>query len=272
MAVKMEYDGADFKDEKMDLDGDEEQFSTKNIDQNVWLIKLPPSMAEYWASLPPGADLGTLRLYEANGRNGKTITLHPRVPEGVKREAENGHVVIEKAPKIMAQYNIKETSAIESKDTYIFSENQTTGATRMEGKVGLRGDAQAQLSAAYMKLMGERTKAAQPQRATEGHVQTGKERTANDTFKVVKAPEYRGDPLDKRVRMEKEPLQQKLFQLFREHQYYKITDLVAKTDQPQPWLKEVLKEIATYHSKGDYKNLWELKDMYKMQEHDEDEK
>lgn len=34
--------------------------------------------------------------------------------------------------------------------------------------------------------------------------------------------------------------------------------------QPQAWVKEVLQEIAILHKRGPYKDLWELREEYRV--------
>ena len=65
--------------------------------------------------------------------------------------------------------------------------------------------------------------------------------------------------LDHRVRTDKEPLENELFQLFEEKQFWTLSDINNEVQQPVVWLKQVLAGIATYHRKGEYRGYHELK-------------
>ena len=57
-------------------------------------------------------------------------------------------------------------------------------------------------------------------------------------------------------------MQTKLFQLFREYEYYGLKDLVEKTNQPQEPLKEILREIGEFSTSEPHRNKWHLKKEY----------
>jgi transcription initiation factor TFIIF subunit beta len=63
--------------------------------------------------------------------------------------------------------------------------------------------------------------------------------------------------------MERRDLQQRLFQLFNEKPYWSITALKATLQQPDTWLREVLKDVAVLNREGQYANMWELSENWK---------
>uniref|UniRef100_A0A3B4ZWC6 General transcription factor IIF subunit 2 n=1 Tax=Stegastes partitus TaxID=144197 RepID=A0A3B4ZWC6_9TELE len=67
----------------------------------------------------------------------------------------------------------------------------------------------------------------------------------------------------KMVRAERQVVLDMLFTAFEKHQYYNIKDLVDITKQPVTYLKEIMREIGTYNSKGAHKSTWELKPEYR---------
>ncbi|KAI4872447.1 hypothetical protein NFI96_033680 [Prochilodus magdalenae] len=76
----------------------------------------------------------------------------------------------------------------------------------------------------------------------------------------------------KRARADKEKVLEMLFSAFEKHQYYNIKNLVEITKQPVTYLKEILREIGVYNSRGPHKSTWELKPEYRhYQEGEEDE-
>merc|ERR1712080_573440 len=63
----------------------------------------------------------------------------------------------------------------------------------------------------------------------------------------------------KKMRDDKEKVQEILFALFEKHQYYNIKDLVTETRQPAAYLKEILKEVCDYNVRQPHRNMWESK-------------
>lgn len=63
--------------------------------------------------------------------------------------------------------------------------------------------------------------------------------------------------------MERHELTDRLFALFNEKPYWSITALKATLQQPDTWLREVLKDVATLIREGKYANMWELKENWK---------
>jgi transcription initiation factor TFIIF subunit beta len=68
----------------------------------------------------------------------------------------------------------------------------------------------------------------------------------------------------KKAREDKEVVIDLLFNAFEQHQYYTFKDLCEITQQPDSYLKEILKEIGHYNYKAPHKNMWELKDEYRI--------
>lgn len=64
--------------------------------------------------------------------------------------------------------------------------------------------------------------------------------------------------------MDKPELIARMFELFSEKPYWSIAPLKARLQQPDTWLREVLKEIAVQIKDGKYANMWELKDDWKL--------
>ncbi|KAI4805545.1 hypothetical protein KUCAC02_010150 [Chaenocephalus aceratus] len=75
----------------------------------------------------------------------------------------------------------------------------------------------------------------------------------------------------KMVRAERQVVLDMCFSAFEKHQYYNIKDLVDITKQPVTYLKEIMRDIGTYNSKGAHKSTWELKPEYRHYQSAEEE-
>ena len=59
----------------------------------------------------------------------------------------------------------------------------------------------------------------------------------------------------KKMRDDKDKVQEIIFALFEKHQYYNIKDLERETRQPIAYLKEILKEVCNYSVKPPHRNM-----------------
>uniref|UniRef100_A0A8C7I5F8 General transcription factor IIF subunit 2 n=1 Tax=Oncorhynchus kisutch TaxID=8019 RepID=A0A8C7I5F8_ONCKI len=95
----------------------------------------------------------------------------------------------------------------------------------------------------------------------------GKTNVKPDYFIILcldKAVEYekRKKAEGRMVRAYRQQVMDMLFSAFEEHQYYNIKDLLEVAKQPATYLKEILREIGVYNTKGTHKSTWELKPKY----------
>lgn len=70
-------------------------------------------------------------------------------------------------------------------------------------------------------------------------------------------------PGERFARLERNELVDRLFALFNDKPYWSITALKATLQQPDAWLREVLKDVASLIKEGQYANMWELKENWK---------
>lgn len=64
--------------------------------------------------------------------------------------------------------------------------------------------------------------------------------------------------------MDEVQLTSRLFQCFNDKPYWGIPALKALLQQPDSWLREVLKKVADQIKEGPYANMWKLKDSWKL--------
>lgn len=71
------------------------------------------------------------------------------------------------------------------------------------------------------------------------------------------------EPKAKRVRMSRDELEEKLFELFGKQPHLHFAQIQKAVDQPIAFLKEVLNDLAIQIKRGPNKDMWELKKVYK---------
>jgi hypothetical protein len=86
--------------------------------------------------------------------------------------------------------------------------------------------------------------------------------TSNDSYQKAINQKNRKDKNLKKTRRDKEVLKNEIFDLFSDKKYWTNRELVAKLDQPENYLKEVLGEICNYIKSGPKKGCYELKQQY----------
>jgi hypothetical protein len=84
----------------------------------------------------------------------------------------------------------------------------------------------------------------------------------NDSSQKARSQIERKEKHLKKTRMEKEELKKEIFSLFTEKEFWANKELVAKLDQPENYLKEVLAEMCNYIRSGPKKGCYELKAQY----------
>jgi len=117
-------------------------------------------------------------------------------------------------------------------------------------------------------------KAGEPKRMVkqlDKHVTTSFKPVANHAANLAHERQKKAE--GKKMRDDKEKVQEILFALFEKHQFYNIKDLAQETRQPMAYLKQILKEVCNYSVKPPNRNMWELKPEYRhYKPEDEDEK
>lgn len=68
--------------------------------------------------------------------------------------------------------------------------------------------------------------------------------------------------------MDEVQLTSRLFQCFNDKPYWGVPALKALLQQPDSWLREVLKKVADQIKEGPYANMWKLKDSWKLENGD----
>ena len=237
---------------------------------DVWLVKVPKYIANNWNNSAPKTELGKLK----RGPDGSfDFTLNERLDKAKTDSTE----------KLPSQYKLT-LNPITHQKMVILSQTQDTpvqtnppsGSSNpassandkisFMGDVNLRGELRTKGDTFYMNLktssIRERAKPTRVTQILEKAVITYKPRGANQLAHEADLRK-RKDEAKKTMREDKEIVLNRLYKAFEKQQYYNIKDLVRLTNQPLPYLKEILKEICIYCSKSTHKNMWELKPEYR---------
>jgi len=231
------------KDEPMD---DEEEkglplgdCDTSRAEKKIFLMKVPNFLYDSWSKTENGTELGSVELKEQE----LNINLNGDYPSSFPKE-----------------YNVVYTAA--GIPIQIFSEDQY-GQLALEGKVVHQCDMKPSLNTEYRGLLRGRVEIAETK---DRQLKTIEDNSIDSAKPVTKRePSYlkRKREDDKRMRLKKEDLQEKLFAIFERSTYFNLKILEEETKQPTQWLREVLSDICIYNKRGPHKSMFELKPEYR---------
>ena len=253
------------------------------IDRGVWLVKVPKYLAAAWEEAGPGAELGTLSIYESEKGNDIELDMSEnltRIKDSnlTKLDKSQGPPVVPgiKASGLMALGKKQEKQEIPKKHMLqmsepdnqflaIMSEDKKSGEKKFKGHVVSRAEVRPMRSdKLYMELKKQTIlQSSIPTRYTKQLERAVVNFKPVNATEAVIANEARKKAEPTKVRDEKERVQELLFTAFEKHQYYNIKDLERITRQPLSYLKEILKEVCTYNQKAPHRNMWELKPQYR---------
>jgi len=255
---------------------EEKHLETASADNPVWLVKVPKFLAAKWKEFADGGSgsiLGTIKFKsdapQPSGVAPDSFTLE--LPEGTEG--------------LPVTYQVNEMGS-GADHTHMFSSTDDRESS-LTGKVAKRFDVRPQRSLTeksawdsrwgkvdidptYCKLSRQRYAAANQKHRTLKKIDDQEGRIA--TLATMKYTGKRpmaipGGPApssmeQKRVRIDKEELENLLFTLFEKKPQWSFSGLVEETNQPTAWLKEVLLGVAALNKKGANKGTYELKPEY----------
>ncbi|XP_061697733.1 general transcription factor IIF subunit 2-like isoform X4 [Syngnathoides biaculeatus] len=209
--------------------------------KGVWLVKVPKYLAQQWDKATEKGEVGKITIEKKQG----------------KTQAPRDH------PFTM--------NSLGGQTMAVFSQGDKEIC--LEGTVVHRAECRPVVTDNYMKLKKVQMKESlKPQRLSqqlERAITTVFKPVANHNFNVEYEKKKKSE--GKMVRAERQVVLDMLFTAFEKHQYYNIKDLVDITKQPVTYLKEIMREIGTYNSKGVHKSTWELKAEYRHYQSPEEE-
>jgi len=264
----------------------DKDLDVSNSGRGVWLVKVPKFISDRWQKAPASTEVGKLRIRRTPGSKPDVrITLADNIcaPVSGITEHEKLNLVRNSATsKTIPKEHKFTVSNIALQTLGVFS--QTSGDSEavppipdkisVEGKVVQRAECRPIQSKNYMDIKKEAIeKAGEPKRRVihlQKHVTTTYRPISNHASNIQydKQKKLEG----KKMRDDKDKVQEILFALFEKHQYYNIKDLVTETRQPAAYLKEILKEVCNYNVKNPHKNMWELKPEYRHYKQEEEKK
>uniref|UniRef100_A0A8D3A3E3 General transcription factor IIF subunit 2 n=1 Tax=Scophthalmus maximus TaxID=52904 RepID=A0A8D3A3E3_SCOMX len=246
--------------------------------KGVWLVKVPKYLSQQWDKATEKGEVGKITIGKKQGKtevcfslSAELSALHSAVGE------KDGALQVPREHPFTMHTVGGQTMAVFSQSSTGHSNDGSSSITvfvvdelSLEGMVVHRAECRPVVNDNYMKLkklqLKESTKPQRLSQQLERAITTVFKPVANHDFNLEYEKKKKSE--GKMVRAERQVVLDMLFSTFEKHQYYNIKDLVDITRQPVTYLKEIMREIGTYNSKGAHKSTWELKPEYRHY-HDE---
>jgi len=256
-----------------------------NSVRGVWLVKVPKYISDRWEKATPNTEVGKLRIKKIPGaKHEVNFTLGDSIcaPMTGLSEMDKNALVRNSSTSMQIPKEHKfKVSSIASQTLGVFShtsidQEANPGASdklSIEGKVVQRAECCPQNGTLYSDIKREAIiKKGEPIRQMQRldkHVPMTFKPISNHATNI--AHERQKKVEGKKMRDDKEKVQEILFALFEKHQFYNIKDLAQETRQPMAYLKEILNEVCVYSVKPPHRNMWELKPEYRHYKSEETE-
>eukprot|EP00262_Sarcandra_glabra_P002757 TRINITY_DN1315_c0_g1_i1.p1 TRINITY_DN1315_c0_g1~~TRINITY_DN1315_c0_g1_i1.p1 ORF type:complete len:294 (-),score=53.75 TRINITY_DN1315_c0_g1_i1:396-1211(-) len=243
---------------------------TGKAERSVWLMKCPPVVSRSWQVQPSDSTHPLAKVVVS------LDPLHNDEQSSLQFTMELAGNESGNVPKIYSLNMYKDFIPM-----CIFSESPQ-GKVAMEGKVEHKFDMKPHNENIedYGKLCRERTNKSmiknrqvrvidndsgvhmRPMPGMVGFLASG----SKDKKKAIP---IKGSDM-KRTRRDRGELEDIMFKLFERQPNWALKQLVQETDQPEQFLKEILKELCIYNKKGTNQGTYELKPEYKKSNEDAD--
>jgi len=239
-----------------------------NATRGIWLVKVPKYLSTRWERIADDVDAASLRIYrpaEGSGKVAVTLTLS----EATMNLKGDGESDIPKEHELIVSPLTNQTLGVFSAEP-----NDVLGTEKvsLEGRIQQRLDCRPIADTNYMQLKTDDfKKASQPARQMKplDRVVSAYKPVANHKNNIEYEEKKKAE--GKKSRDDKDKVLEMLYAAFEKHQFYNFRDLARVTNQPDGYLKEILREFCNYCVKSPHRNMYELKPEYRHYKEDVEE-
>uniref|UniRef100_A0A8D3CLL0 General transcription factor IIF subunit 2 n=1 Tax=Scophthalmus maximus TaxID=52904 RepID=A0A8D3CLL0_SCOMX len=233
--------------------------------KGVWLVKVPKYLSQQWDKATEKGEVGKITIGKKQGKTEVCFSLSAELSalHSAVGEKDGALQVPREHPFTM--------HTVGGQTMAVFSQSSTGQSATRVNQVRSQTEQTLSLSLCVcVRLqLKESTKPQRLSQQLERAITTVFKPVANHDFNLEYEKKKKSE--GKMVRAERQVVLDMLFSTFEKHQYYNIKDLVDITRQPVTYLKEIMREIGTYNSKGAHKSTWELKPEYRHYQSAEEE-
>ena len=223
----------------------------ENFDHKLWLVKVPEQI---YNQVINHNDLGILEVFEKENENGKK-EFEFKVCLGSKIDPNSFNLNISDTKNFFTfKEKLNKIRSIEKIGRFIASDEH------ISDMVTLRVAKEEETNKPSITI--DTGKGRQNNQGRIIPISEHQFIATNDNFQKAMDQKIRKDKNLKKTRKDREELKTEIFSLFSNKKYWTNREIVAKLDQPENYLKEVLSEICNYIKSGPKKGCYELKHQY----------
>jgi len=280
-----------------------EEVDTTWAARGLWLVKVPKYISQRWEAVASAAEggvseeVGKIRIVKSDQAKEQDVTLilpdkllemdvssSQDAPSTSAAKPESRTAVVPKEHKFslgrphqtLGVFSHESASAKSDPASASESEEQESKPVnprlRLEGHVTRRAECRPIFSSNYMQMKKRQIEISQKPKRSVQHINTivnSYKPVSNHANLIEFENQHKNGA--KKERADRNKVQEMLFSAFEKHQYYSLKDLARITQQPIPYLKEILHELCTYNMKAPHKNMWELKTEFRHYKSDGEE-
>jgi len=245
---------------------------TSSLSQSLWLVKIPQIVYDRWSQKNDGDNLGSLNIGSLDGNGLKKVVI--------KLNNEGNHnndgTSEENAHNMINEYVVDELSS--SLQLVPFLQNEDNQTFSIKGSITKHCTLKPRGDEKYREFLRDRTANASKRERTTKELdpeamQLGVAPSRSVDFIPPvssegkrRGSEMRNAPGKRRKEdIDMKDLRSTMFQAFEKSNTLTMKELTTFCQTAEKDLKPLLRDYAMFHSKGELRNFWELKQEFRNQ-------
>jgi len=225
----------------------------ENFNNKIWLVKVPELIFNQIIS-SKNKDFGILEVFEDKDLNDKRNLIY-KVKLGSEQDANKFDLQIQPSNNFFSFKEKKKTiRAINAFGKFIASDEYTSDKVTLKVAV--------EEASNKPRVILDKDKGRQNIQGKILPISEHQFIATNDNFQRAMDQKIRKDKNLKKTRKDKDELKREIFGLFEDKKYWTNREIIAKLDQPEGFVKQVLSEICNLIRSGPKKGCYELKQQY----------
>lgn len=246
------------------------------VNNEVWMVRMPPKLAQVWNDAPEGTVLGSLVFTKGGKVNGQKDPIKPSL---VVHASED--ILTPQQADVPLEYSM-EAMTKRVPVMHPFTRN-TDGSVVLEGTVTRTANLQMQTSDKRYRLHNKNrimqsnvtsSRFVKPVDANELSVRKSHSAALSSSTqgfgsavqqygkRMNEASEEPSDPTKKR-KYEGQTTQSVVFELFSQNPFWSVKEMKQASGRPEKEIRQVLSEIGEFNRKGENQGKWQLRSEFK---------
>eukprot|EP00544_Gedaniella_sp_CCMP2646_P012032 CAMPEP_0202491748 /NCGR_PEP_ID=MMETSP1361-20130828/8712_1 /ASSEMBLY_ACC=CAM_ASM_000849 /TAXON_ID=210615 /ORGANISM="Staurosira complex sp., Strain CCMP2646" /LENGTH=284 /DNA_ID=CAMNT_0049121851 /DNA_START=80 /DNA_END=934 /DNA_ORIENTATION=- len=246
------------------------------VNNEVWMVRMPPKLATVWNDAPEGTVLGELVFTKGGNKDGKPIK-----PSLVVHASED--ILTPQQADVPLEYSMEAmTKRVPAMHPFVRKPN---GSIEIQGTVTRTANLQMQTTDARYRLHNKNrimqsnvtsSRFVKPVEANELSVRKSHAAALTSSTKGFGSAvqqfgqlknEANEGPLDptKKRKFEGQSTQSVVFELFSQQPFWSVKEIKLASGRPEKEIRQVLSEVGEFNRKGPEQGKWQLRSEFQKQ-------